>query len=225
MLPAEETVETKWGDISLVEAQNRLFFRAMREDFDVYKMVLVSQSCIPLKTFQQVHRALTADGRSYVNEEPGHMALPRCLGAARFMPVSEIFKSSQWIVLGRDAAATCLAHPEYVEYFRRVFAPEEHFYITVLRKFRPKDPLIVYQPDLREATTFTYWHGMTDAYPFAAGKDPGTRSIGPHLFEQVTAEELAYLRGSSPCLLGRKFAAQCVVVEAGGLRRPLAEYF
>jgi hypothetical protein len=68
-LNEEDIVETKWCGIGLVEAQIKLYEYAMR-DKQNYKMIMVSNSCIPLKNFNYIYDFLTKDNYSYYNKMP-----------------------------------------------------------------------------------------------------------------------------------------------------------
>ena len=65
----EDIVETEWCGNSLVEAQIKLYEYAMR-DKQNYKMIMVSNSCIPLKNFNYIYDFLTKDNYSYYNKMP-----------------------------------------------------------------------------------------------------------------------------------------------------------
>jgi len=62
----DNCIETEYGGVSLVHAQNLLYKEALKDD-DNYKMVTLSQSCIPLKSFDHVYDFLTKDDKGHFN--------------------------------------------------------------------------------------------------------------------------------------------------------------
>ena len=197
----KDCVPTVYGDISLVKAQNLLLTEAMK-DPSVYKMVILSNTCIPLKSFDHVYAKLTSDNNGYFNECPQSQCMPRCLEVLKYIPEQDIYKSTAWFIANRSQAEHYTQHTEYLKYFTTVeeISPEEHYYITINKKYRSENT--VYTPNTAEtSTTFTNWEGMDYKYP-------STRGIKN--YSSVTKEEMDYLI-SSPCLFGRKFLPYCRV--------------
>ena len=51
----KENIKTGWGNISLVDATNLLIKNALI-DYNNYKIILVSDSCIPIKSFDYIYK-------------------------------------------------------------------------------------------------------------------------------------------------------------------------
>jgi hypothetical protein len=190
-------------DTTIAKAHNLLIEEALN-DQDVYKTVNLSQSCIPLKSFDHVYDFLTRDESSHFNLMPmSDWSLAVTGPALAYLRRDEIHKAANWFILNRTHATTCLSHLEYLEYFKSVHSPEEFLYITLLKKYAPEN--ITYTHYSAEgATTFTNWDykwGMVYKFPVDA-------SI-KH-YSQISEEELTYLM-ESPCLFGRKFNGDCKV--------------
>jgi hypothetical protein len=200
-------IPTEYGDISLVKAQNLLLTEALK-DPAVYKMVLLSDTCIPLKSFNYVYDTLTKDNNGYFNECPKSQSFPRCEPVMKYIPRDEIYKSGQWFIANRTHASEYTTHDEYIKAFTVPYFDkdssihaEEHYYITINKKFCGTDDTIFTPNTAETATTFTNWQGMDYKYP-------STRGIKN--YTSVTKEEMEYLV-SSPCLFGRKFLPYCRV--------------
>ena len=57
-------IETKFADISLVHANNLMLREALRDEQNK-KFINVSQSCIPLKSFNYIYDFLTRDDKAH----------------------------------------------------------------------------------------------------------------------------------------------------------------
>ena len=203
----DHCVPTAYGDISLVIAQNLLLTAAL-QDPDVYKMVLLSNTCIPLKSFDYVYDQLTRDNNGYFNVAPQSQCFPTYEQVAKYVPRDEIYKSSQWFIANRTQATMYTTHTEYIEYLtssdkRRKICPEECYYITINKKFCSEDTVYTYNEAVA-ATTFTNWKGMD--YKYSSHR-------GLKNYRTITADELDYLL-TAPCLFGRKFIKGCLVTDS-----------
>jgi hypothetical protein len=191
-------IETKWGDLSLVRAQNLLIAEALKDPATTH-CVLLSNSCIPLKSFEHVAATLRPDS-SYFNISDPRQCFPRCLFVAMHVDHRFIQKASQWCILNRKHAALLTEQLDYLTWFAACNAPDEHCYITKLFAERLKNELVL-TPNLAEgATTFTNWPDT--GYRYAA---TGTLKT----YDAISQEELAHLL-ASPCLFGRKFQREAV---------------
>jgi hypothetical protein len=191
--------ETKYADISICKATINLYSEALKIK-NIWKLVLVSQACVPLKSFNYVYNELTRDGFSKFNRSYNGINI-HGMSALEYIHNDELFKASQWSILFRDDAQICVNQAiTYLHYFKRCYAPDELMFITILKKFHPNN--IVETPNLAEgATTFTNWGGD---YKFPYKKD------GVKNYINISSSELNYLL-MSPCLFGRKFLRGCLV--------------
>jgi len=185
----DNCIDTKWADISLVQAQNLLLARAIQDAANAH-FVFLSGACVPLKSFDQVARSLDAD-YSYFNLAPKSACATRSEMALNFIDDRYIQKAAQWCILNRKHTALLLDNTEYLQWFAVV--PDEHCYITMLFYKGLQDELIM-TPNLeRGATTFTNWSG---------------RRSNPKTYYSISDEELRSLY-QSKSLFGRKFATEC----------------
>jgi hypothetical protein len=190
-----ECIPTEWANISLVKAQNVLLREALI-DADNTSFIFLSGACIPLKRFDHVYDSIGA--ASYFNMCPHAQCFPRCDAVLRFLPKERIQKAHQWCILNAAHARMMVDHTEYLEWFERVSAADEHCYISFIFH-RGLQHEIVTTPNLADgAKTFVNWGAP---YKYAA---PGA----PVNYASIATDELAYLlRGA--CLFGRKFKVEC----------------
>lgn len=123
-----ETVETRWGHISLVDAALSMFLEAVDDGAD--RVVLISDSCAPLKRredFEQWCQKSERGDRSFSSfypPDPWPSEWPRG---------RELFKTSQFVSLTRGDVLSCLIAGR--EEFRDWRTPPDEFYFaTVLAR-------------------------------------------------------------------------------------------
>jgi len=192
-----DCIDTKWGDLSLVKAQNLLIAEALKDPATTH-CILLSNSCIPFKSFNQVVSRLDP-AFSYFNYCDPATCFPRCTNVLQHVERRFIQKSGQWCILNRKHATLVTESTDYLTWFARCHAPDEHCYITKLFKERLVDELVLLKSSL-EATTFTNWDDMD--YKFKSAK-------GLKNYDSISQEELTLLL-ASPCLFGRKFQREAV---------------
>jgi len=145
-------VRTRWADISLVRATNNLIREALRDPTNAY-IVLVSEKCIPLYKFDTVYDYICGHDKSHVfhyawggkpwqneqrytsliNQERSK-AVPKNMGLN--LKLHQFLKQSQWMLLRRDHAQH-VTNFNYTPLFNKMAAPDEHYYINVLRSQIP----------------------------------------------------------------------------------------
>ena len=197
----EYNILTKWGHVSFVHAYNLLLKKAYEDGCD--KFISLTNSCIPLKSFDHVYNFLTENDFAYFNMTPQEQCFPRCNSLLRFYDRSDIQKSSFLFILNRKLCALILSYSQTQidEEYGNIDAPDEHFYIIAIYKHRLTDEIIT-TPNLADgATTFTNWEGMNYKYQsFPYGS--------PKTYTHISSEELGYLMDSKS-LFGRKFDDNC----------------
>jgi hypothetical protein len=212
-------IDTKWGDVSLVKASNLLFRTAFENDPANYKFVLVSNSCIPLKSFDYMYNFLTKDDKGYINQvEPSEYYKTFDL----YKKDPALFgKSGQFVILNRKIVEKLafIDDAELDANLQGMNLVDEIYYHTFM-KHAQLDDQVVKTPNLSSgATTFTLWGDMKD-YPYLKGKEA---SANPYSYDTISSEEMDYLL-AQPCLFGRKFNKNCVVIESDGEKKMLVEY-
>lgn len=115
----DETIPTKWGDVSLVKAEG-LLYKAALKDRSVKSMILLSPSDVPVRSFEYIYNRLINAKTSYVSfmtqndveKEEGDSE--PCLWFIKQQKCKELIQEfitnkpcesiSQWKVLRRDDA-------------------------------------------------------------------------------------------------------------------------
>jgi hypothetical protein len=194
-------IPTKYADVSIIYAHNLLFAKAYYDGCD--KIISLSQSCIPFKSFDHVYDFLTKDDYSHFNIAPQPTCFPRCNSLLQYYQREHIQKSSNWFILNRDMCRVIIEFDknELYKQYSSVVSPEEHFFITLLFYHRLQDKIIMTPNLSNDATTFTNWEGMNYPFPSPHGLKNYTR---------ISPEEIEYLTLKSKCLFGRKFRRECL---------------
>ena len=192
-------IDTKYAHVSLVHAHNLLFRKAY--DDGCYKIVCLSQACIPFKSFEHVYNFLCKDNYGHFNIAPQNTCFPRCNHLLNYYDRNTIQKSSEWFILNRQICEIVIRedNTKINMMYENISAPEEHFFITSVF-YNNLQQQIITTPNLsNDATTFTNWGDL--GYKYEKG-------YGLKNYDTIDKEELLYLIHSK-CLFGRKFNFNC----------------
>jgi hypothetical protein len=192
------SIDTKWGDISLVKAQNVLLGEALKDKNNTH-FIFLSNSCIPLKNFNHIYDNIQLD-KSYFNIAPNGI-FPRYDNIKEHTDSNNIMKASQWSILCRKHADILYNDRDiYCKWFENTPIPDEGAYITYLNHMKCQNELITTNNSANNATTFTNWSDMDYKYV-------GNES--PKYYKNITNDEFDYLVNNSKCFFGRKFHQEC----------------
>lgn len=193
-------IPTKYCDISIVHAHNLLFKKAFEDGCD--KIISLSQSCIPFKSFNVIYDFLTKDDSCYFNVSPPSQCFPRCNDLLAYYSKENIQKSSNWFILNRLLCELIINYDieKINNEYKNIVCPEEHYFIMTVFKYNLQNQIITTPNLANDATTFTNWEGMD--YKYVSAKDLKNYSY-------ISSEELLYLLNSK-CLFGRKFKKECI---------------
>ena len=197
----ENCIETKYENETIPLAYN-ILFREAYTDENNYKFIIVSNSCIPLKSFNYIYNKLTIDNYGYFNVTPQSQCFPNCNYLLQVIEKKNISKSHNWFILNRTLVENlCFDKDEFLKtHYKTIYAPAEYFYYTFIKILNLQDEIITTLNIANDATTFTNWAGMDYKYP-------SNRSLKNYTF--ITEEELTYLLYSKS-LFGRKFNRECI---------------
>jgi hypothetical protein len=187
----DDCIPTNYGEISLVYAQRLLLKKALNDE-ENHKFIFVSNSCIPLKSFDYVYNKLMVDNNVHFDIARRESSFPRCNHLAMYMDKKDVYKSSQWCILNREASLICLEDITIVYYFKNVFAPEEYYFISMCKKMKNVGIN-------NEATTFVNWDETDDE-----------DGCSPKTYYSITEEEYRNLQNSY-YLFARKFSKDCYI--------------
>lgn len=192
-------IETNYADVTLIHAHNLLFKKAYEEGCD--KIISLSQSCIPFKSFNYIYNFLTKDDYGHFNVAQQSQCFPRSNNLIYHYDIKNIQKSSNWFILNRkmcEININCDKNKINNEY-GIIISPEENYFITNIFHNNLQNEIII-TPNLAEgATTFTNWYGMNYKYP-------SNHELKNYIY--ISEEEIIHLL-NSPCLFGRKFNKEC----------------
>lgn len=192
---------TKWGDISMCDAERRLLAHALLDESNA-RFVLLSESCAPLRNFTFTYHYLVNSAQSFV----GVFDDPSPVGRGRYDPgmmpevaIDQWRKGAQWVEVSRELAAFIVADVSYYEKFREFCQPEcyvdEHYIPTMLWiEFRA-------QVAMRSVTAVDWSKG--GSHPGEFGKDEAAA-----FWTSIRADEGCVWNGDSGhvCyLFARKF--------------------
>lgn len=201
-----DIVETAWGDNSLVKAQINLYKNAMK-DPDNYKMIMVSNSCIPLKNFEYIYNHLTKDHYGYFNKMTYDFLTELYVNYKLYSDIGGyIYKASQWAIINRKLADLFINSKNVNKYDNKVsiMCPDEAFFITEIYANKMTNEIKLYD-NMYDGPTFVAWYNNSSYKSF---KNTKKSSKKPHTFTNIDENELNYLINSN-CLFGRKFTKEC----------------
>lgn len=194
-------IDTNYDDITIPQAYNLLFKEAFEKDEENYKFCIISNSCIPLKSFNHIYNKLVADDKAYFNICDSSQCYPNCNPLLNFYDKKYISKSHNWFILNRTIVQKiCIeCNDELTKCYKDIYAPAEYFFYTKVKMLDLENHLITTNNVSCEATTFTNWAGNDYINPCQFG-------LANYSF--ISKYELEYLV-NSPCLFGRKFTKNC----------------
>jgi hypothetical protein len=193
-------IETKYADVSLIHAHNLLFKKAYEDG--CYKIISLSQACIPFKSFDYIYDFLTKDNYAYFNICPQEQCFPNCNSLLPIIPKQHIGKSHNWFIMNRKLVENLCFDKDIIlnTQFNKIYAPAEYFYYTYIKILGLEDEIKTTLNEANAATTFTNWAGMKYKYVT-------NRSLKN--YTSISLEELEYLL-KSPCFFGRKFLRESI---------------
>jgi len=203
-------VSTKWCGSSLIIAQNNLLKQAIKDPENKH-FIFVSNSCIPLKSFNYIYNDLNQE-YSYFNK------LKIRSNIKQFDKSIKAYKASQWCILNRkhtniilksyNLIKTLLNYFDNTNIFKGFGCPDEYIYITVLYHLGLENELILTDNLSSGATTFTGNPNRNNNIKF---KDSIFKKT-PNNYSYICEKELNFLLNSKS-LFGRKFNYECKGLE------------
>ncbi|CAN1185129.1 Glycosyltransferase BC10 [Linum perenne] len=144
----EKFFEVEWGKISMVDAERRLLAHALL-DPDNHQFILLSDSCVPLRTFNYVYNFLMFTNVSYIDSyvDPGPHGNGRY--SEHMSPevhYADFRKGAQWFSMKRQHAIIVMADSLYYRKFRLYCRPnmngkncyaDEHYLQTFFTMIDP----------------------------------------------------------------------------------------
>ncbi|KAI5004401.1 hypothetical protein ZWY2020_031644 [Hordeum vulgare] len=115
MIPSQ-TQSASWGDMNLVDAERRLVATALL-DLGNARFTLLSETCIPLLSFQAVYDFLTGSNASFIESYPTRWRHDPFF-TERNVSLAQWRKGAQWFEMDRAIAVEVVAEEQYMAMFR-----------------------------------------------------------------------------------------------------------
>ena len=204
----KNTIETCWGCLSLVHAQNLLLKEALKDKNNTH-FIWLSDSCIPLKSFNYVLNYLEPN-KSYFNKSPDSQVFPRGNPATKFINKNNIKKTAMQSIICSKHARLFVDNTKNIDiWFKDVKIPDEIVYITLIHHNNLQNEIIITPNLASDAVIFTAWSDMSNYKLFSNSK---LIKNTPNTYKYICPEELKYLI-KSKSLFARKFDKQCKGLE------------
>jgi hypothetical protein len=199
----KETIDTCWGCLSIVQAQNLLLKHALKDDKNQH-FIWLSDSCIPLKSFDFIYNFLDIN-KSYFNIAPDNQVFPRANNLLKFIKKENIKKASMPSIINKKHSKLFVDNETNInKWFKNVGSVDENVYITLLHHFNLQNELVLTPNLSANAIIFTGWSDMKNYKNFNESIKKGQ----PNNYSFICKEELDYL-SQSKSLFGRKFIDGC----------------
>jgi len=137
-------IDTKYDDFTIPLAYNLLFKEAFENDANNFKFCILSNSCIPLKSFNHIYNKLSADDKAYFNICDSSHCYPNCNPLLDFYDKKYISKSHNWFILNRELVQkiSIECNHELPIYYKDIYAPAEYFYYTKVKMLGLEEQLL-----------------------------------------------------------------------------------
>ena len=218
---------TRWGDASIVWAQNAALRAVLTQTPGARPpthVMLSSGDALPIKRWDRMLARLAATHAStFVLFNQGGR-FPRFSRLLPAIATQHILFVHQWCILtATDAAALAWREAEYRPLWdaARVHAPDEVTYASMLAHWGRPLNLV----SMKDAPAFLLWPDIVWGYPWPPPRYASAHH--PKTFVDVPQHELRWMVDKHPGLLARKFAenATCNGVPVGEALRTLTDVF
>jgi hypothetical protein len=141
-------IPTKWGDVSLVQATNNLINEALKNKNN-RKIILVSDSCIPIKHFSYIYNSVFSNNKSWFNYYLPNLKQGSKKHYYRIISLDASIRNyafihEQWFILDRKHAQLINDNTHLIKYFNfpklpnyPKLIPDEMYYLTILNYVYP----------------------------------------------------------------------------------------
>jgi hypothetical protein len=211
----KNNIPTLWGDVSLVHATNLLIKEALKDETNK-KIILVSDSCIPIKTYDYIYKAVFEDNKSWFNYYSPNILEGSTTHFNRIKSLDPYIKDyayihEQWMILDRQHAEVLNNNTHYMSYFvKDNLFPDEMYYITMLHLLNKN---IKNELKFNKTTRLNYL--KHDYITFAKWYDSKTKLLymyHPYEFNKMNKEDVELLKNSK-ALFGRKFLKDSDIID------------
>jgi hypothetical protein len=204
----KDTIETCWGCLSIVNAQLLILKEALKDKNNTH-FIWLSQSCIPLKTFDYVYNYLNID-KSYYNKSPDEQVLPRANKVLQYIKKENIKKHAMPSIICKKHAQLFVNNEKNINiWFKDINNVDEIVFLTLLYHNNLQNEIIISDNIAAGAIIFAQWEDMVNYKHF---NNSVVIKKSPYSYTHISSEELDYLI-KSKSLFGRKFELGCTGLE------------
>ena len=185
---APEHLDTAWGSIKACRLWQYMFSLAF-QDPDVYKVINLTQSCIPIRSLSKPYEELTSTDKAFVDWVPvtpggEHQRRRDKLKDPNFISIDEwVFHMAEGLCFTRELLDFFLKNDK-TELFEDTFAPDEHYVSIMLIHYKKED--LVKRKKLHQCL---YWGG---------GSHGGLKGITEDQVKEWRKEGRFFLRKFAP---------------------------
>jgi hypothetical protein len=198
-----DTVPTRWGSFTLIDAQRQLLARALTDKSS--HMIMVSGDTCPVRSAADLMAQLELCGESSMFCTYAGGSIERETGCRRDAWPFDTWtwvKHSQWVVLSRADARTIVDHHEAMrDVFVESHAPDEHSYGMLL--------LAHDRPPVQRNIMHVNWQRRTEDEAVSCKRQCNDRGI-PRVYhrEDLPDLQLGFEKYGRP-FFARKFCSCC----------------
>ena len=163
-----ETVPTSWAGYGIVEATLKLFENAFDFTEENMRLILISETTVPVKKFEYIYNFLWNDTRSFIYDITHEGRFPLYLNVAKALRQSCVVKHSQWIILNRRHAQILLGASSTIEtVYSKIVVPDESWALTFLNYLNESEDVCI-----NSITTYVNWELKKDMHPYTFSEIP-----------------------------------------------------
>ncbi len=200
----KERVETCWGCIGVVLAQNAILREALK-DKDNEHFIWLSDSCIPFKNFNYIYNYLDPT-KSYFNMGFDNHIFPRANNALKYIEKNNIKKAAMPCIINKKHAKLFIDNEDNMKlWFKDIDNVDEIAYISLIYHYNLQNELITTQNIAAGAIIMSQWEDMPNYKNFPNSIKTKTT---PCEYSYISPEEIDYFINSNS-LFGRKFLKEC----------------
>jgi hypothetical protein len=198
----KENIETCWGCLSVVLAQNILLKEALK-DKDNQHFIWLSGSCVPIKSFNFIYNYLDIH-KSYYNIMPDTQVFPRANNVLKYIEKQNVKKYNMASIINRKHANLFVDNDNNIKlWFKNIQNVDEIVYLSLIYHNNLQDELITTPNIAAGSIIFAPWDDMSNYKRFDNSKKKNS-----YTYEFICPEELDYLINSKS-LFARKFLENC----------------
>ncbi len=200
----KENIETCWGCLGIVLAQNALLKEALKDSNNKH-FIWLSDACVPLKTFEYVYNYLDID-KSYFNMAPDEAVFPRAETALKYIKRENLKKAAMPAIINRKHAQLFVDNDDNIKlWFKNVGIPDEIAYISLIHHYNLQNELITTPNIASGAIIISQWTDMSNYKDFS---ESIKIKKSPCEYKYICSNEVDYFVKSNS-LFARKFVKNC----------------